>query len=621
MSINVEELKTVRVIDPRLDINSTNNKTYGIFDGAGQITWKQFISTSFNASQISFTCNPPNERVYVNRKLYITTTFRIDFLGTAPGTGAGQTLLQAKGLKTLAGVSPGAAHYDAPRCLPMASAISTAQIGMNNDNISSNLNSYWRIMERYHNTYADQNGSYSGTPTMPDMSQEYNELAMGFPLNPLAEYGDNPVQCPRGGFIDAVIEINQVQQGVPGQDAARVTLTVTEPFYLSPWLFGAGQEDTAFIQIQTLNILLTLNGRGNGPLAGLGSALWSHSNSPGAGTLASTTVTVIGSSALFSYMTPDITQSIPSVINYSYFEPNLYATTFDAALPSGASTQYNMNTVNLKSIPNRMYIFVAERDQNCNISTTDTYFAITNLNVTFINVDGLFANATQYDLFQMSQRAGCNLSWRQFKNDVGSVICVQFGVDLALGALQAPGLRGNFSLSMKVTATNVNTTRDIFPTLSVLVINEGVMTIDKQSVIRSVGVLNEKDILASKEMAPVGYKPSGNVYGSGFWKNVQEWFKKQSPKKAIRAAIDVGKVLSPGNPYLTAADLGAKSLGFGRTGGAMVGGSREPRTRGRQSTKKQPRQGAIGTFEGGARLPRSQLLQMLNQDYSDDEKE
>lgn len=586
----MDELNTVRVIDPRLDINSSRLRTYGIFDGAGQITWKQYISTSFNNAQISFTCNPPNERIYVNRKLYIQTTFRLTFTGPSPGDNV--ALLQAKGLPTLPGVNPGSNYQDAPRCLPFANACSTAQIQMNNDTISSNLNSYWRIMTRYKNTHADQDGEYSGTPTMPDMSQSYDDL-FGFPLNPLAGYGDNVVQCPRGGFVGAVITRNDngltVDEPVK---VATVELTVFEPFYLSPWSFGAGQETTAFIRLQTINILLTLNGRGTGVLTGLASALWSHA--PGGSELTSVTADVLGSRALFSYLTPDITQPIPQVINYSYFEPNFYPTSSATEYQPGESTVLQMNTVNLKSIPNRMYIFVYQRDQDVNIESTDTYWAIDNLNVTFINQDGLFANATQYDLFQMSREAGCNLSWRQFTLSVGSVVCVQFGIDLPLGALQAPGLRGNFSLSMSVRCTNILGKANI-PTLGVLVINEGVMTIDHQTVIRSVGVLNEKDILASKELAPVGYRPSQNVYGSGFWSRFASLFK--DPAKKLRMGLDAAKVLAPANPYINALDAGAKVLGYGK------------KPKGRKSKDE---------YVGGARIPRRDLLALLGRDEEKD---
>lgn len=582
MSIAVDELKTLRVIDPRLDINNSRHRKYGVLDGGRQVTWKQFISNSFNNSQISFSCDPPNSSIYVDRRMYIQTKFLLTFTGQSAG--AGIHLIQAAGLKASPGVNPGITYYDAPRCMPMANATSTCTIKMNNDSLTSNLHSYWRALTRFQNSYANQNGNFSGTASMPDMSQEYGDLD-GFPLNPLGGYGDNVVQCPRGGFVGCLVTRND-STGAPG-DIATVEMTVFEPMYLSPWSFGEGQEEIAFIQLQNIFIQLNLGGRGVGNLSGLCSSLWSHSNL--GSVLTNATADVLESSALFSYITPDITQSLPATVTYSYYEPVLYPTTSFAAVNGGAQQNFQMNTVNLSTIPNRMYIFVAERDQDVNIGTTDTFFGITNLNITFVNQDGIFANASQFDLYQMTLRAGSNVSWRQFTTDVGSVICIQFGLDLPLGALQAPGLRGNFALSMKVQATNLSR-RAIVPTLSVLVINEGVLTIDRQQVIRSVGVLNESDILTTKDMEPQQYFPSQNIYGSGFWSKALAGIKSFA-KNIGRPALDVAKTLMPGNPYLDIADKVGKATGYG----------------------KRPRAKRGGALVGGQKMSSSQLLQLLNE--------
>jgi hypothetical protein len=580
MSLNVEKLGLVRVIDPRTDINNQANRTYGVFESGGENTFKTHVSTSFNNSQINFTCNPPNPRIYVNRVAVVRAKFILTFQGQSAG--AGIPLLQAGGLATAPGVNGGVAYYDAPRAYPLGEAMVSCQVTMNNDNLTSNVNTYSRALNRYHNDKVKQDHARGSTPSMPDMSQEYGDLD-GFALSPLNGYGNNTAQCPRGGFVGAIITRND-DTGAPG-DVATVELEVFEPIYLSPFHQEGGDDVPGFIQLQTMEVILQLGGRGVGALTGLASSLWSHSKLGSA--LTSATADVIGADIQFNYITPDITQPIPDVVHYSYFDPTRYPTTSFSPVPAGAVTSLEMNTVQLKSIPNRMYIFVTQRDQDIDISSTDTFFSIENLNITFQNRDGLLANATQHDLYQMSRKNGLEMSWRQFTSDVGAVVCVSFGADLPLGALQAPGLRGSYALSMRVRARNLKG-YDVTPTLSVVVIQEGVLTIDQQTVTRSLGVLTPDDVLKMKDAPPVAFQRSDNVYGSGFFDKIWAGIKKALPvaKKIARAGIDVGKKAFPGDPRILGADALARSFGFGygeeekapprrrgrRKGGRMVGG-------------------------------------------------
>ena len=88
-------------------------------------------------SQISSNCDPPSERVFVNRRVYLKLKFRLTFTGTCGA--AGVTLLRSLGMPTAPGVNPGTSHRDAPRCLPLSQCFKTLAISLNNDSIASNL--------------------------------------------------------------------------------------------------------------------------------------------------------------------------------------------------------------------------------------------------------------------------------------------------------------------------------------------------------------------------------------------------------------------------------------------------------------------------------------------------
>jgi len=591
MSINIQQLSLARVIDPRCDVNARAHREYGVLDGAGDISWKVLPSNNFSNSTVTFLANPPNERVYVSRRAYVEMTFELTFTGTCP---LGTTLIQASGMSSAPGVSSGTTNYDAPRAYPMSQITSSCSVRLNNDNISSNVQSYFRALTRFQNTTANQDSEFSLTPSMLDQFQQYPD-GDGFNRNPLAGYGDNVTQCPRGGFWGSVITANPVSDGVTPVTAT-VSLRIAEPVYLSPFLFGTHEEQQAFIGIQTLQLDYTLNGVGNGQvpgvnknIVGLIGGLWSHSDSsPSVFTSASANLT--SATSYWQYLSPDITQPIPRITNYSYYDPNIYPTSNVGAIPAGVTTTLQTSTMTLKSIPNRVYVWVTQRDQDRNITSSDCYWSINQVQVSFDNRDSLLSNASQYDLYLMALRAGYNGSYIQWSQKCGAVMCLQFGLDIPLQALQAPGLRGQWSFQIQVQCTNI-TGQSETPTLSVLVINEGVMTIDNGTVLRNIGVLSSADVLATKDMPPVPYRPSLNVYGGGFWDSVKSFV-----SKIARPALNVAKAILPAvapqyAPLLGAVDDIATAHG--------VGMARLARARKKQA-------------KGGAMITRAQLEDMMS---------
>ena len=549
---NPWNLKFVKVIPSSIDINRVSQRTYGVLESAGQITQKNFISTSFDNSQIVINATPPSERVFISRRINIQARFRLTFTGTSGG--AGQTLLQCSGLPFAPGVNPGNAQYDAPRCLPFSSACRSVNVQINNDSVATNLSSYSRILQRYQRGPYEENHDLSGSPAMPDKSQSYDEL-IGFNLNPLAGYGDNVLQCPRGGFVGARV-IRNDSTGAPG-DIAIVELTINEPIFISPFQFSTEDEPLGLIGVQNMDFLFQLAGRGTGPLSGLISALWSHA--PGSPTVFSAIeADVLSAQAQLTFSSPPLMMSVPKEVCYSYFEPNLFSTTSFSPVLAGDETTLFMNTVNLKSVPNRVYVWVSQRDSDVNVTSTDTYFSISNLNVTFGNQDGIMSNASQYELYQISRANGLNISWTEFLYKVGSVLCISMGDDVPLGPLQAPGLRENTSLSLQVVCRNISALQMI-PTLQVLVIMEGVMCISNQSVYRSVGVLNPSDVLDTSMMPTGKHRKSKNFYGSSFWDQVKGLFSAKSLKKAAQAGLDLAEVI-PG-PYQGIAHVANRAIG------------------------------------------------------------
>lgn len=556
--MTTSDLNYVRVIDRRLDINSSRNKTYGILSGAPINTGRRIASNSFSASQINWTCDPPNATTYTVRRFLARVKFQLTFTGTSAGPGI--PLLQALGMNTAPGVPAGNFNYDAPRCNPLAEACQSAQLTMGNQVFTTNLQRYSRIYQRYHRNEFQEDGEFSYTPSMPDQSQSYSELD-GFPRNPLNGYGDNVSQCPRGGFVDCVI-LQNTSTGTPA-DTAIVELTVTEAIPLSPLSFDPNQEQLAFIGVDAMTVTLTLAGRGSGILTGLAQSLWSHSTLGSA--LASATATVLEADLFITNLTPSNLQYLPDIVNYNYNEVRQYPNTGSAPIAPGVTTTMAMNSITLPSIPNRVYIFVSPQDSQTNITDTDTFCNISNINISFGNQDGILSNYSPQMLYEMSVKNGLNYSWTQWKQKIGSVVCAEFGTDIQLKDGLAPGVRSSQTLSMLVTLTNIHPTKTFTPQLNIVTIHEGIVVINNGSVTTNIGVLDEKDVIASWDSTPIPQKPSTTVFGAAlaggsFFSDVGDFF-----KRLVRPGINVAKALAPQQfqPVVSAVSDVASSYGLG----------------------------------------------------------
>lgn len=564
MSIAIERLNLQRVVDKRIDASEPDNRVYNVLESGVSVSYyDQQNDGGANISNLSWTLNPDNNDVFIDRRILMQLVFELTFRGTSAG--AGIPLLQCAGLSldptAAPGVSAGLQYYDCPRSWPLARAMQSLQLKLGNDSISQNVNQYITGMLCYNNDVDNQDGFTSMTPTMPDQSQAYVDLN-GFARDPMRGYGDNASQCPRGGFVGATIVRNDATG--TAADVAIVRLNVCELLDLSPLLYEKGRQGLGFRGVNTMGMQVTLGGKGTGALSGLISSLWSHKVlAAGAQSVfSSTSVVALEAKVKYHCIQAPKEVSVPKILNYNYSELNSYPTAINTPFLPGVSTEISMNTVQLSSVPTRLLIWVAQQDSTYNMNSTDTFFAIDKVEITFDTRQTLLAAATPQDLYQIARKNGVNLSWRQFTKDVGAVLALDFGEDIPLNELRAPGVRGSFNLQVKVTCRNLSSAA-VAPTLNVLAISEGILTINNGSVSRSVGVLNAQDVLDSKAMKPVPYMPSGSVYGGAWYDDVWSFI-----KRAGRPAINAAKVIVPAlypaaAPILEGVDRAAAAVGIG----------------------------------------------------------
>jgi hypothetical protein len=348
MSLNVNPLKVGKVLDPRLEINS--EKEYIALKGALVNSWQQFPASNVNNSSFQITCNPPNRDIAISRIVFKKVTFNITVTGTNT---SGGTLLNA--------------GYIGPRAMPLTCVTQSEQITINNDTITqAPVQQYWRALLRYRNDYENRFGAMSLAPSMLDQFQDY-EQGVNTVRNPLASYGDSSFENTRGGYSGFTIAPQ-----TPGNTTATITLTTYEPILISPFCFGnKGNYYSAFAGIQNMSYNATL-----GNLSRVISMVQGQGAPPGQITLNEPVVNVGEASLFFNYLTPDPINPVPRNMETSYFSVVSYPTRSTVPVEPNQTTSITMQSIQVTSIPKRIYVYAKRDDSVENSLTSDSYLSL-----------------------------------------------------------------------------------------------------------------------------------------------------------------------------------------------------------------------------------------------------
>lgn len=576
--LNITPLKVVEVRDPRTVIRE---KEYALLKGGSQVSWKPYTTTSVSNSSIQFSTPPPNPKIFIDRKMYLQLPVRIVLNVSVPNA---NPLLRA--------------GYDAPRAFPISSALNTLTVNINNTAVSINMSDVIQALLRFNTGQMLKEHDYSMTPSCLDQYQEYID-GVGAIRNPLGQYGDSNDESVmgRGGFSHFTVVSNTAAQAV-------IDCIFTEPIFLSPFYFGSGNA-TGFIGVQTMDWNFTFQ-------SNAAYRMWSHAlggaAAPGlitSGQVAFSSFTSLFATPfsyggivpqlLFNYITPQELQMIPSAMQYSYFNIDRYPTDFPTLGPN-ISTTLVSNNIQLQSIPRRIYVFA--RNNNATLlsspSFTDTFLRINNITLNWNNHSGLLSSATAYDLYKISVKNHCNLSWTQWSGGpvynagslvtkvgtIGSIVCIELGTDIGLGDVECAGLLGTYQLQINVGVTNINQSSEVNPTLYIIAVSEGVFNILDNRSVSQIGVVSKQDILDAKQHLAdyVDYEMIQSVNGGNFFsglekfghnlierirpfaKQVYEIGKKVAPY--VKTAYDIGKTVAP---------IIATLAGLGEEGGVLVG--------------------------------------------------
>ena len=529
-------MESLKVLEPRVNIKGDVEKNHVVMMGGMRVTEQVNVADSWGSPgakpvQAVWAINPPSTTTIVDREVKVRTYWEVT---------TDQPL--QLGLN------------DALRQLPVSSLCDVLTVQINGETVSDNMADKLHAMLCYGND-AMSRREISTSPVMPDMYQEYADYqTFGSGKNALSSYGEQSIEEGRGGFPVEVISPTQFR------------CVLTEPIILSPYLTGLGHQDEGFVNVNQMNISF----RWKSDL----SQILSHSSAGNA----ITTVTVTMYQApemLTTFITPDLTQPVPSLQVLPYQKPQEYIKTM-APLVAGTSTTVISDSIRLSQIPRRLYLFCRHQRSTSNQNTTDSFLSIDNLSILWNNQSGLFSSATPEDLYRISKSNGCNLSWPQFTKYRGSVMCLEMGKDIGLLDTEAPGCQGQYTLQVQMRVRNAST-QSFTGEFYLVALNEGTFSISENFARASLGNLTPALVLSAKQSPEMHHLTYAQLQGGSFWSSLKNIVNKvsrgvQSVAESPFAQTLVGSLAPEFSPLLAGVGKVAGAT-RGLTGGGVSGGS------------------------------------------------
>jgi hypothetical protein len=524
-------MNTIKVCDPRTAVKSEDEKLHTVLCGGMRYQQKVLPSNSWGTpgqqpTTAEFTYNANSTKNIVDRFMRLRVYLSVSV--------SGDELLVGQ--------------HDALRAFPLASIMDNLTCQINQETVSDRVADKIHALKCY-SPVLDGTKSNSTSPNMPDQYQEYNDWqTYGSGRNPLSLYGESRGYWDtRGGFP---IELSV--------DKKSFTCVVTEPLFISPFYAGYGDMEEGFSNINEININI----------------VWSSiiervlSHSLGGNNLSVVSVSFYRAPELLvTEITPDLTQPRLLAQSLSYNKLNQFPLAQGVLQAKGAvgdKATMTSDSFKLSQIPSHVYIFVRHRRQTVNSSTSDSYCGITNLRLTW-NTETLFSSATQQDLFEMSKRNGCNLSWSQFSKYRGSVVCLSFGDQIGLIDGESAGVRGQYTLQVEADVENLSTST--FDTELFVVFNfQGSFSIMENTASVKIGLLTPSDVLSAVQSdAEMSYDSYKDLAGGGFWSSL-----KNIVHKVASGVSKVAPVVSAIAPQY--ADMASKAGKVAGVVGNMAGG-------------------------------------------------
>jgi len=559
-----QSVNTYLVNDSRCMVADHIN--FAVLKGAQSKNEVQFIAQSAGPNNINFSCLIPSLTTLIDRHVLIKSTFQITLSGNVEYE---DEYLVDTGLQNV--------------CLsnfPFSNLINTCQVQLNNTTLNTNYQDVLDLMLRQQEQKdLDKYGDM--TPTQFDTYGDVNFAGSLSVFNGIDNANDYP-NLPRGAFLSIDDVVNTASTSNGGISTSVLTISVTEPLMVSPFIFGdtLDGENSALSGVSVININMNLN-------ANCARAIRFTNSGATNVTATLTSVSQGATQALFTFLNPKPSQMIPLTNVLPYYELPCYKTQRSTQTVALKST-FNVTStiVSPNCVPDKLFLFVRKVPSERTVSDMEYYYSITNVNITWNTQSGILANASLEQLYQMSKRAGMKIPFLQYVGRAydktlegnaplnGGILALDFSTMIPLiEDYNACSSLGSFNFGVTVTCIN-NSLSTTIPNveLNVVFMNSGLISTTSGTTNTFIGILNRQEVLSVSQEESVSDNEHKRLVG-GSWLS--------SLKSALPAIKKIGvalgkKVLDKSTHPV--AQVASSILGSGMTGGEIVGGrKRHPR--------------------------------------------
>lgn len=514
MSLSAVPVPTYLVDDPRIDFD--RHASYLVERSGGDVTYRQYKCVSASTSAISFNTLVPSRDTVVASKIYMKIPLSVVI--TAPAGATGGAFISA-----LTGL----------RFAPITTSCNSIQLEVNGKAISSNTYRYYPALMKFCNTNDEMLNDFSCMPTFmdyygsyynPDVAAGANSAGSlwGSLKDPLGidQDSDSFHPTPRRGYLT---NIATIADPVVDNSATRFAFTcdLEEIVPISP-LFWGHREVKGLVGLDTLNITLQLRDNLKRIIS---STIYDTTNADNLD-IAVDSGALLNSLLEFIYIKPRANVVLPRTIHYPYNNIKDYQT--QGALlgfvpPLNVSGENTFNNIQLTGVPKRVYIFAKRQESSETYYTTDTFAFIENISLDLGTRSGLLAECSPQALYRMAVKNGYRGSWDSWFKHTGSVLCIDFGSDVSLDLLDAPGalkqMQMSFRLRYKCIQSNKNhpsngVEQAIQYQIYAIVVSDGMMILKDGEVLFESNDVSALDVADSSKVRKIAYDDIADyVYG------------------------------------------------------------------------------------------------------------
>lgn len=521
MSASLVPIKTIMAIDPTIDFDPSEYQ-YLITKSGEQNTYTQINAITATNSGTQYSNLPPSTETALDRAFLIQYDIAFTFSGVnaTPGT----NLIQL-------------GSNDALKYCPLNGKLfKTTSLTLNNGTSSINSNQVMPALFRSNMKEDHMESDLSMSPcSIYDMTQNYEDLfnpavsyyeRVSLNMNPLGPIGQGKYDG-RGGFY--VLSRNKIDD-----DNEVITYRITEPLMISPLSSFFTESCQGLMGINNYSITITHDPNA---LANNVCSMWSHSSY--GNPLTAIRGDVLAARLLLRQITLPSTMAVPrGIIMYPFNDILSYVTNI-GVVNSLATYSGQSNNIQLPAVPSRIFLYAKEKVAVQNYNSTDTFGRLSNISIQLFNKAGLLAGATEEQLYTISVKNGLrNVSFTQWKEQLGSLIIINPVVDLSLSPDISSGVQAQTQLIVQYTLTNINQTKNIDFEFNIVIVQPGVYNVDAGSATAYINkdIVTRSDVMNAATLNLVDYNIAKNFIGGDFMGRLQQFG---------RNVYDVAKRVSP----------------------------------------------------------------------------